>query len=312
MRGFIFPTLWSLFVCTVWVAEVHSEALNGFNIDDSLVPINEIMQGGPPRDGIPSIDNPRFLSLDQADFLEDEDRILGINHAGIQRAYPIRILNYHEIVNDRFAGRSVIVSFCPLCGTGMAFSGEIDGQSVEFGVSGLLYNSDLLMYDRDTESLWSQIEGRAVAGLLKGKELESIPVLHTTWADWRSRYPDSKVLSMETGHRRNYDKTPYPDYQTSRYVYFPVSTMDRRYHPKEPVLGVELNGVSKVYPFIELRKGNASFTDTIGDEQIRIHYQDDHKTAQVFDNEGKELASVIAFWFAWMAFHPESEVYQVK
>ncbi len=296
----------------LWALDVRSERLNGFDIVDPLVPVNEIMRGGPPRDGIPSIDDPRFVPLDQAAFLEDTDRVLGIDFAGIRRAYPIRILNYHEIVNDDFAGRAVIVSFCPLCGTGMAFSGSLDGKPLQFGVSGLLYNSDLLMYDRATESLWSQIEGKAISGSMKGVELEPIPVQHTSWVDWKQRYPDSQVLSLDTGHQRNYRQTPYPGYQDSKYVYFPVTVMDRRYHPKELVLGIEVNGKAKVYPFVELYKGAAVFDDVIDGTTIRIVFNGDHQTAQVFDAGGEELTGLIAFWFAWMAFHPDSDVYQAR
>ncbi|OZG75505.1 hypothetical protein BTA51_01635 [Hahella sp. CCB-MM4] len=303
-------------VWLAWATDARSERLNGFEIVDPLVPANEIMRGGPPRDGIPSIDYPRFVPLNQAGYMSDGDRVLGIDYAGIRRAYPIRILNYHEIVNDDFAGRAVLVSFCPLCGTGMAFSGILDEKgkgkkkTAQFGVSGLLYNSDLLMYDRATESLWSQIEGRAISGPMKGARLELIPVQHTTWADWKQRYPDSQVLSLDTGHQRNYGQTPYPGYQESKYVYFPVTVMDRRYHPKELVLGVELNGKSKVYPFMELYKGPAVFDDVVGGQAIRVEFDGDHRAAQVFDSHGKELPSLIAFWFAWMAFHPDSEVYQ--
>ena len=150
--------------------------LNGFTIDDPLVPENEILRGGPPRDGIPSIDHPNFISSQAAE-LDSTDKVLGIHLNGVSKAYPINILNYHELVNDQFNGQAVAISFCPLCGTGIAFDAQLpNGESRSFGVSGLLYNSDLLMYDRETQSLWSQMEGKAINGPEKGTILERLPL----------------------------------------------------------------------------------------------------------------------------------------
>jgi hypothetical protein len=283
--------------------------LNGFEIIDPLVPVADILRGGPPRDGIPAIDNPLFTEARKADYLQPADRVIGVNLHGEQKAYPLRIMNYHEIVNDDFAGQPVVVSFCPLCGTGMAFSRNFAGQAVEFGVSGLLYNSDLLMYDRATKSLWSQLEGKAISGPLKGQRLESLAVQHTSWEAWLEQYPDSKVLSQQTGYQRDYSRNPYPGYQASAYVYFPVANMDRRYHPKEWVLGLILNDESKVYPFTELRAGPRKFADKVGGELVTILFDDDHNTVRVQNSEGKEISAVTAFWFAWMSFHPQSKVY---
>ena len=283
--------------------------LNGFIIDDPLVPIDQIMRGGPPRDGIPSIDEPQFTTVNRATFLKDEDRVLGVNLNGEQKAYPIRILNYHEIVNDYFGGKPVLISFCPLCGTGMVFDSKFEGQSAKFGVSGLLYNSDLLMYDRNTESLWSQIEGKAISGALKGQHLELLPVEHTTWKAWKSHFPNTKVLSTDTGYLRNYGRTPYPGYQSSEYIYFPISNMDRRYHSKEWVLGLDINNQKKAYPFAELRASKGIVEDTVGGESVFIHFDDEHNSVKVLSEAGEQIAAVTSFWFAWMTFHPKSEVY---
>ncbi len=300
--------------CLVVSSFVFAETLtiNGFKIESPLIPADEILRGGPPRDGIPSIDSPRFVAAYEADHLTPDDRILGVSLNGIQRAYPIRILNYHEIVNDRFGEQAVVVSFCPLCGTGMVFGREFKGKPVEFGVSGLLYNSDLLMYDRHTESLWSQIEGKAVAGPLKGEELELLPAQHTTWEAWLEQHPKSQVLSMHTGFHRDYSRSPYPGYEASEYVYFPISNVDRRYHPKEPVLGIRLNGEVKVYPFQELRAAGARIEDQLGEQAILISYDDASQSARALDQEGQELPSIMAFWFAWMTFHPDSQVFTAK
>ena len=136
------------------------------------------------------------------DWLEHGDRVLALEANGVAKAYPIRILNWHEVVNDEIGGEPVLVSFCPLCGTGMAFDARLDGRRLIFGVSGLLYNSDVLMYDLETESLWTQIGSRALTGPRQGKKLRQIPLLHTTWERWREEHPDGLVLSRETGHDR--------------------------------------------------------------------------------------------------------------
>jgi hypothetical protein len=154
---------------------------NGFEIRRPLVPRDEIVQGGPPRDGIPALDEPDSVEAGDARFLKPDDRILGISLRGAARAYPIRILNYHEVVNDRIGTEPVVITYCPLCGSGMAFSSEVGGRLLTFGVSGLLYNSDVLLFDRQTESLWSQLRKQAVTGPLKGQELEMLPVAHTAW-----------------------------------------------------------------------------------------------------------------------------------
>ncbi|NIR48043.1 DUF3179 domain-containing protein, partial [candidate division KSB1 bacterium] len=148
-----------------------AQTKNGFDLSGSLIPPDEILAGGPPRDGIPAIDNPKFVSPSEADFLQPEDRVLGIDRNGVAKAYPIKIVNWHEIINDRFGDEAVVVTYCPLCGSGVAFSAEINAKATTFGVSGLLYNNDVLLYDRRTKSLWSQLMGKAVTGPLKAEEL---------------------------------------------------------------------------------------------------------------------------------------------
>ena len=285
---------------------------NGFDLTDALVPEDEIHAGGPPRDGIPSIDKPHFVKAADAQFLQADDRVLGITRNGVSKAFPIAILNWHEIVNDRFAGEPVVVSFCPLCGTGMAYLAAADNQVLDFGVSGLLYNSDMLLYDRQTQSLWSQIRRQAVSGPMKGVKLQPIPAEHTEWADWRQRHPGTQVLSIETGYKRDYTRNPYAGYGISRKLYFPVAQQDQRYHPKEPVLGVELAGQFKAYPFEELKKSTATVHDTLAGQPIVVKYNPAHNTATAVDAQGKLLPAVTAYWFAWYAFHPDTGVYTAE
>ncbi|MBI5136051.1 MAG: DUF3179 domain-containing protein [Nitrospirae bacterium] len=290
------------------VGAALAEQRNDFDLTGALVPPEHIVSGGPPRDGIPAIDRPRLVTAGHAGFLKPADRVLGLALDGETRAYPIAILNWHEIVNDTVAGRPVVITYCPLCGTGMAFDATVAGRARRFGVSGLLYNSDVLLYDRESESLWSQILGRAVSGPLKGESLAPIPLAHTTWGDWRRRHPDTAVLSTNTGYARDYGRAPYAGYADSPVVYFPTGAVDRRYHPKELVLGVAIGGVSKAYPFSELERAEGTVTDTLAGRTLTVVFDAGNQTARALDGD-REIPSVIAFWFAWHAFHPEGAVF---
>lgn len=238
-----------LLIALFAVITVHGDnrTLNGFVLMDGLVPAEKVFHGGPPKDGIPALDTPDFIQAAEAAYLRPSGRVIGVYRQGQARAYPIAILNYHEIVNDRFGEEGVTVTFCPLCGTGMTFKTP-EGVS-SFGVSDLLYNSDVLLYDRDTHSLWSQLRMQAVFGSLAGRRLTLVESDHTTWADWHARHPDTLVLSRETGHMRSYQHSPYAGYKQSRRVYFPVDHSDHRYHPKEQVVGVVLDGLAYASPF---------------------------------------------------------------
>lgn len=293
------------------LASNHSVAAtkNGFILDDALVPVREIRAGGPPKDGIPALDMPDVIAASDADYLDDTDRVLGIDIRGRARAYPIRILNHHEIVNDVVGGEMITVTWCPLCGSGIAFESEVDGRAFEFGVSGLLYNSDVLMYDHQTQSLWSQIMKTAITGDMKGAKLTPISLAHTTWRDWRKRHPDTEVLSTRTGYRRNYGKDPYAGYERQNRLYFPVSNEDRTYPRKSLVVGLEVDGHFKAYPFEELKIGPDKFTDTVGGVRVEVSYDIENRTASVVSVNGREISAMILYWFAWSAFHPNTQIY---
>lgn len=285
---------------------------NGFELDGALVPQDDILKGGPPRDGIPALDRPRFLAAAEADFMAPTDRVLGVQVADRARAYPIRILNYHEIVNDVLGGQPLVVTYCPLCGSGMAFAAEVGKRSLNFGVSGLLYNSDVLLYDRQTESLWSQLKRQAVSGSMRGEMLEALPVTHTTWRDWLERHPRSDVLSNDTGYARNYNVNPYPGYSKTGRIYFPVAEEDSRYPRKTIVSGLEVDGHFKAYPFPELARGPSRFADRFQGLDIEVVFDEANETATIYGPEGEELPTVQAFWFAWYAFHPDTAVYAAE
>ncbi len=305
---FTILSLWAIFLPTVSSATVR----NGFELHGASVPVSEIRSGGPPRDGIPSIDRPRFMSATDASYLAESDRVLGVEIDGIARAYPIKILNWHEIVNDVIARQPFVVTYCPLCGSGMVFASAMENTRLIFGVSGLLYNSDMLLYDRNTESLWSQILARAISGKLQGMRLRQLPAAHTTWGSWREKHPETTVLSPETGFRRDYNRSPYSGYEQSRRLYFSVSKKSpRTYHPKTLVLGIELNGVFKAYPLDELNQQDVSqFDDLVGEQPITVHWDASSQSAFATDVSGAVLPATLLYWFAWYAFHPQTLVFK--
>lgn len=304
---------WLLFILAVlsfWVYRVYAQAYNGFMLSDPLIPLEEIHQGGPPKDGIPALTAPRFLSVDKSGWLSDDALVLSLDWEGEQRAYPLAIMNWHEVVNDQVQNQSIVVTYCPLCGSGMAFLTNVSGRTLSFGVSGLLYNSDVLLYDRETESLWSQLKSQAISGPLKGARLALIPLDLEVWSQWRGRYPQGIVLSPDTGHNRDYSRNPYKGYEKGEALFFPVALASHRYHPKERVLGVELDGRFKAYPFAELSKqGGNVLRDEFQGRQLEIRFNAAARTGRIVAKTGDSVASVNAFWFAWYAFHPDTDVF---
>ncbi|QSP96458.1 DUF3179 domain-containing protein [Marinobacter salinisoli] len=284
---------------------------NGFDLGAALIPPEQILRGGPPRDGIPALLNPRFEKPAESQPWAAGDLMLTYDDQRQSLAFPVGILNWHEIVQTELNGQPLLITFCPLCGTGIGFSPVVDGRELSFGVSGLLYNSDLLMYDHQTESLWSQIEGRAVSGPLAGKKLERVPVRHERWQGWRERAgPAGRVLSTDTGYRRDYLKSPYGNYSQSERLYFPVSQTSRKYHPKTWVLGWVHNGEAKAWPFPELAKHGGLLQDDIGGKAVTVVYDPDVPAAELRDENGTLLPATRAFWFAWYTFHPDTGIFE--
>lgn len=208
-----------------------------------------IQSGGPPKDGIPPIDRPKYISAAESDkFLQAKDVVFGLDYRGVIKAYPQKILVWHEIVNDEVKGEKIAITYCPLTGSAVGFRGRSrDGAMITFGTSGKLVNSNLLMYDRQTDSQWPQILGIAIDGKNKGTALDEIPVVWTHWSRWRRRHPDTLVLSTDTGYFRSYGKDPYGSYDKSGSYYdsggplFPVMAKDGRFSPKEVVVGLKVN-----------------------------------------------------------------------
>jgi len=312
-----------------------------------IVPLDKIKSGGPPKDGIPSIDNPKFVPVSESQFVPDTTFVIGLDINGEKRAYPLFIMVWHEIVNDSIGGVPVAVTYCPLCFTNQVFERVIDGKEVEFGTSGKLYNSNLVMYDRLTDSYWSQALGVAITGELTGYELKRIPFDVISWADWKTLHPDTLVLTTETGHIRSYGVDPYGDYYTDPRILFPVEHEDDRMHPKELILGFHESDVYKAYKqddvesaivindifnnkpmmLVSLFSGDSrAFDRTVNDKVLTFDFVDnviidlESKSKWNYDGvatsgsmEGIQLVRLPfnpGFWFQWVAFHPDTEVYE--
>lgn len=217
------------------------------NSDEWLIPKGEVRDGGPGKDGIPALQNPKFINANEATYLSDNDLVLGFADGDEVRAYPHSILDWHEIINDDTKNNSLAVIYCPLTGTGIGWDREMNGTKTTFGVSGLLYNSNIIPYDRATGSNWSQLLLKSVNGQLSGNAPKTYNLLETTWKTWKQMYPASKVVSENTGHNRNYGNYPYGSYKTTSNLLFPVSNSDTRVGAKERVLTVIVSGKAKAY-----------------------------------------------------------------
>lgn len=275
----------------------------------------DLLQGCFDQDCIPSIDKPIFESAQQAAWLKDEDRVFAIEYKGVQRAYPQRIMNWHEIVNDTLRPSSgqaipITITFCPLCGSALAFERKVNGVITEFGVSGKLHNSDLVMYDRYEGNLWQQITGEAIVGpaALRNEKLKRIHISTTSWGEWKKERPETEVLSRNTGHSRNYDQYPYGTYEQDDEIYFGVKNLDKKLQIKTVVHGIEVNNASKAYPEEAFQKKQV-IDDTVGGIPIRLEQTKEGKIKVTNLQTNEKIIPIRLFWFAWAAFHPDTELY---
>jgi hypothetical protein len=280
--------------------------LNGFDVSNATVPREQILPGGPPRDGIPALRHPKFVAAGAAAFLRDDDIVMGFAHGGAARAYPIRILNWHELVNDTVGDRKILVSYCPLCASGMVFDRMVGGRELTFGVSGLLYQSDVLMYDHQTESLWSQLKTEAISGPMVERKLTWLPSQQMTWTAWRQKHPDTLVLSTDTGHARDYNRDPYAGYERNPHTVFPVPMHNPALPNKELVAGILVNDQAKAYPLARLP---VRLEDTVAGQTVIVGYDAAARSVTVTGADGEPLPAVIAYWFAWQAFYPNTELF---
>ena len=238
------------------------------------VPFSEIFSGGPPRDGIPPLDNPTFVSVAEADdWLRPKEPVILFEIDGEARAYPLQILIWHEIVNDELAGIPIAVTFCPLCNSAITFDRRLDGVVYDFGTSGKLRNSDLVMWDRQTESWWQQLTGEAIVGELNGSKLKFLASTLVSWNDFKSFHPNGRVLSKDTGFGRRYGQNPYVGYdQVDNPPFLFQGPTDGRLLPKERVAAVSIDGVDAAFPFSALSQEKV-VNYTIGGQDLVVFFK---------------------------------------
>ncbi len=242
--------------------------------------------------------------------MRDADRVAGVSLGKESRAYPLKILNYHEIVNDKLGGVPIAVTYCPLCDSVAVFDRRSKNGVRTFGVSGLLYNSNVLMYDRGgrPESLWSQVAAQGVSGPGARISLKALPVDLTTWQDWQTRHPGTTVVSDQTGHTRNYQVNPYRRYFSGQRLMFPAQPMSARLPAKSLILGVWSGGKARAYPLSAFNAGNKLLEQELNAKHFKLVYNDQHKSLRVAEaDEG--LQWMYSFWFAWYAFRPHTDLY---
>jgi Protein of unknown function (DUF3179) len=234
------------------------------------VPLEEIVSGGPPRDGIPPLDKPAFVPAAEADaWLTPDEPVLAFEHGGDVRAYPLQILIWHEIVNDTVGGLPVAVTFCPLCNSALVFERRVGGTVLDFGTTGKLRHSDLVMWDRQTESWWQQLTGEAIVGARAGERLRALPAPVVAWRTFRAANPQGRVLSRRTGFSRPYGANPYVGYDDpgSERPFLFRGTPDARLRPMERVLAVEREGAARAWPYAQLRRVGV-VNDRLGDLEL--------------------------------------------
>jgi thiol-disulfide isomerase/thioredoxin len=263
------------------------------------VPYSDILSGGPPKDGIPAIDEPVFIPVEDADaWLDDPEPVILVRIDGDARAYPIQILMWHEIVNDTLGDVPVTVTFCPLCNTAIAFDRRIDDLVLDFGTTGRLRYSNLIMYDRQTETWWQQATGEAIAGRFAGRSLTFLPATMIAWADFKASYPDGQVLSQATGFSRQYGRNPYTGYDdinNSPFLFDGPGTPGRL-PPMARVFTLDLKGEAVAYDYSTMQNLRV-VNDVVGGESVVVVWQPG--VASALDQgrvaEGRDVGTVVAF-----------------
>ncbi len=244
------------------------------------VSFSEIFSGGVPRDGIPPIDNPKFTTPQAAnEWLGDQEPVISFEINGEARAYPLQILTWHEIVNDEVAGVPVAVTFCPLCNSAVVFDRRLEGIVYDFGVSGKLRNSDLIMWDRQTETWWQQLTGDAIVGELTGKRLTFLPAPLISWSDFKAANPEGQVLSRDTGFRRSYGQNPYVGYDRADNPPFLFrGDLDGRLLPKERVAALTIGDAAAAFPFSILERERV-VNYTVGNQDLALFFKPGTRSA---------------------------------
>ncbi len=300
---------------------------NGWSTDFSrhTVDLGSFLSGGPGKDGIPALDAPDFVTVEEASaYLEAREPVIEIELDGEARAYPIRVLTWHEIVNDSIGGLPVSVTFCPLCNAAIAFDRRLGDRVLDFGTTGNLRNSDLVMYDRQTETWWQQFGGEGIVGELAGELLTQIPAAVVAWEDFAARHPDGDVLSQDTGFGRPYGANPYTGYDSiDQPPFFPVENLDdTRLPPKERVVLLDRQDETVVVPFAALEAAGSVEVE-VGGETLLVEWvpgvrsaldapaipdSEERGSARVTNATGELVPYDTPFWFAVAAFRPDATV----
>lgn len=314
-----------------------------------LIPETEVFDGGPGKDGIPALQNPEMGNINSINYLDDNDLVIIFKEGNAVKIYPHKILDWHEIVNDNIGSKAYAITYCPLTGSAICWDRTINGTETTFGVSGLLYNSNLLPYDRLTESYWSQMLNKSVKGNLVGQFATTYQLIESSWSTAKTTYPNALVLTKNTGHSRNYDRYPYGSYKTSNsFFIFPVSHLDDRLPSKERVLGIQTNNFQKAYRIndfknlqyiieeiedeiflvvigsepqiaiaFKLKKNIEGYNYKILNNELPFILEDDNGIkydlfGKASTNNLDDLEPVnyyIAYWFAWASFFHDTELY---
>jgi len=284
---------------------------HGFDLRKATIPAKRIVGGGPPKDAIPALTDPKQMAALEAAYLQPDDRVIGVAIGDVSRAYPLRILDYHEIVNDRIGELPFAVTYCPLCDSAVVFDRRTKLGEREFGVSGLLFNSNVLMYDRggQPESLWSQLMAEGVSGPARRIPLKTLPVELTTWQDWLSLHPQTTVLSPDTGHARNYGQRLYAGYFASPGLMFEVKPFDRRLPAKTSVLGVWTGNAARAYPVSKFSGETRQLAEHLDGKAFAVEYDARSRNLRV-SRADEDVQWMYSFWFAWAAFRPKTELHK--
>ena len=248
-----------------------------------LIPQDQVQSGGSDKDGIPALLNPEMISAEEASYLDDDDLVIGFEDRGRAKAYSHKILDHHEIINDRIGSKDIAITYCPLTGTGIGWDRNFNGSATTFGVSGLLYNSNLIPYDRATNSHWTQIGLTCVNGKRIGERMNTYPVIETTWGSWRQMYPETQVISTNTGHIRDYEDYPYGNYREEDALLFSVAILDERLPKKERVHALVDDELVKVYRLDHFLP-NPVITDLVNEREIVLVGSPAQKFITSFEN----------------------------
>jgi hypothetical protein len=306
MRGR--PLLWLAALAFALAGAEGGDRLHGFALDGLRVPRELVLAAAPRRDAAAVVDEPRFVRPEEAIWVAPSTPVLGVALGGEAHAYPVHVLEHHPVVEDRLSGAPVLVAFDPLTGTPRAWRRVLDGKTLEFGLSGLVFNSGLLLYDRDSESLWSQFRGDAVAGAFAGRALEPLPLRQEPMARWFERHPGTLVLERPEPKRIDYRYSPYKAYWLEDRIPHPVQARDERFHAKEVVLGVEVAGRARAYLGSRVSAAGFHVEDEIAGRRLVLDYDPD-AAAFIWDAP-EDLRVTDAYWFAWKAFHPDTEIWK--